>query len=923
VPELPTGTVTFLFTDLVSSTRLWEEQPEEAMRHALDRHDAILRDAVDRHRGVLFSTMGDGIAAAFPSAPDAVCAALVAQRAMSAEAWGESGPLLARMGLHTDEGRLRAPDQYVNKPLNRCARLMAVAHGGQILVSSATEAVARSEAPEGARFVDLGEHRLRDVSEPMRVFQLVHPDLRASFPPLRSLDHATGNLPRQVTTLVGRGREVPAVVALVRSRPLVTLVGVGGVGKTRLALQVATEVAHEFTDGAWLCELAPVTEPDALWETIATSLGIQRVPGRSFEDATLEYLAPKRMLLVLDNCEHLVDAVARAVVDIAQHCPEVAILATSREGLAVAGEQIVAVPPLQLPPTDADLDALAHTDAVHLFVDRAHDVNADFALTDRNSADVAQLCRRLDGIPLAIELAAARVRSLPPEELVNRLDQRFRLLTRGSRAALERHQTLRNTIDWSYDLLSEPERHALNRLSVFAGGWDLDAAEAVVECPHVDVADVPEVLSQLVDKSLVVVDDTPTGARYRLLETIRQYAQERLEASGDTAAVRRCHAEHYVRIAEDAGPHLRSREQLEHAIGLARDTDNLRTALEWAVETGSAEHALRLVAPLNVSGLPVGATAAAWADIALAIPGADDHDLFPVVSGYAAYRAMQENDLDRLARLAAQARDASGPDPERHEPPVLMACALMALASGDDDGVRTHSERWLATARRRGDAYETARALVLLGAAQSNDPDAAIASLEESVRVARTSGVATNLPYALMMLALTLPEREAARSITLLEEATEANNLLGDQHGVAQVESFRGLIAARVQDWRTALEASASAAERFYRLGDRAPFGNAFWNAAFGLIGLGRPEPAAVLFGVADAHFGRPHGDDFARILGGHEQALAETLGDAELDRLRERGAALDVNDAVAYLTREAEAALGRAAAQSSRTRSA
>ncbi len=365
---------------------------------------------------------------------------------------------------------------------------------------------------------------------------------------------------------------------------LVTLTGMGGVGKTRLALQLAADVIGQFPEGAWWCEFAPVTDPAMVWETLATSLRVQPVPGRAVDESVLDYLAAKQLLLVLDNCEHLLDAVARLVDAIEHRCPKVSVLATSREGLAVAGEQLVAVAPLGVPAEHADGDDLRQSEAVCLFWDRASAARSDFALTDRNVGAVGVLCRRLDGIPLAIELAAARVRSLSPDDLVSRLDQRFKLLTHGSRGALERHQTLRSTIDWSYDLLTPTERHALNRLSVFAGGCDLGAAEAVLPDDELDAADVVDVLGQLVDKSLVVVDDADGGLRYRLLETIRQYARERLDASGDPVALRRRHADHYVALAEAAGPHLRGREQVEWTSVVIRDIDNFRAALDWAVE---------------------------------------------------------------------------------------------------------------------------------------------------------------------------------------------------------------------------------------------------------------------------------------------------------------------------------------------------
>src|SRR4051794_13935826 len=507
--ELPIGTVTFLFTDLEGSTRLWEED-REAMAAAVARHDALLEDAIGRHGGVVFSYMGDGMAAAFGTAPNAVAAAVDAQLALSCEAWEVPGPLRARMGLHTGEGRVIG-DQYESHTLNRCARLMAVAHGGQLVISGSTAALLGGELPEGVDLIDLGEHRLRDLQSSMHVFQVDAPGLAAEFPPLRSLDAVPGNLPRQVTTFVGRKTEVGALAELVRQSSLVTLTGVGGVGKTRLALQVAAEVVTDFPNGAWLCEFAPVADPDAVWETLGASLRVQAFAGRSLEDAVLEHLAARRLLLVLDNCEHLIDAVARQVTTIGQRCAGVSVLATSREGLALAGERIVAVPSLGVPADDSDITALVGTEAVQLFSDRARAAKNEFALTDRNASALGVLCRRLDGIPLAIELAAARVRSLSPEDLVARLDQRFKLLTRGSRAALERHQTLRSTIDWSYDLLEPTERRAPDRLSVFAGGCNLAAAEAVLAGDDLDELDVVDLLGQLVDKSLVIADSNGDG----------------------------------------------------------------------------------------------------------------------------------------------------------------------------------------------------------------------------------------------------------------------------------------------------------------------------------------------------------------------------------------------------------------------------
>jgi predicted ATPase/class 3 adenylate cyclase len=904
VAELPTGTVTFLFTDLETSTRLWEEQPDGVMGEALARHDAIVRGAIEAHHGVVFATMGDGMAAAFASAPDALAAALDAQLGLDTEAWGEAGALRARMGLHSDEGRLRAPGEYVNRPLNRCARLMAVGHGGQVLLSDATAALVRRALSPDVGLVDLGEHRLRDLADAVRVFQAVHPELRSEFPPLRSLELVPGNLPRQVTTFIGREREMARLGALVRERPLVTLTGVGGVGKTRLALQVAAEVGPEFADGAWLCELAPVTDAGGVWDTLAASLGVHSREGRPLEATVLDFLGSKRLLIVLDNCEHLLDEVARVVDAINQRCPSVAVLATSREGLALAGEHLVAVPALGLPADGADPDAFAHSEAVHLFCDRAHDAKPGFTLTSQNSAAVAQLCRRLDGIPLAIELAAARVRSLPPEDLVARLDQRFRLLTRGSRAALERHQTLRNTIDWSYDLLTPVERVALNRLSVFAGGCDLTAAEAVLAADDVDTADVVDVMSQLVDKSLVDVDEQTVPARYRLLETIRQYAQDRLEASGETASVRRRHADYFVALAETAGPHLRSRDQIEWAAAVARDSENFVAALDWAVEAPSADHALRLVTPLMVTGIPTGWTVTDWADTARSVPGAETHHLFPLAVAYAAMGTTMRGDLERAGPLVTTAREAQAALGTEHLW-VHAAAGVFAFFSGDLDETTRHAQAWVDGARRTGDPYEIAQALILLATALIAEPARASVVAEEAVRIAHEASIPGTLLYASFVVA-NLPSDDPTQVLALLDEAADAATKLGDRQGLASVDAFRGIIAARIGDWRAALRASANAAELHFNA-DSALFGLAVWGTAFALARLGELEPAARLIGFAEArsHFRRlpdPQGDATTAEIAA---MLTHQLGEQRVAQMKAEGATLDLAAAIAYLRTE------------------
>ena len=506
-----------------------------------------------------------------------------------------TGPLRVRMGIHTGAGELRDGD-YFGPALNRAARLMSVAHGGQVLVSLATEELVRDSLPPGLGLVELGEHRLRDLSRPERVFQLRAPELIFEFPALRTLDTLPGNLPVQITSFVGREEELARIAKALGQARLVSLTGVGGVGKTRLALEVAAEVIPEYRDGAWLVELAGVRDPDAVPDALVTTFGLQPAGGRPATETVLEFLRGKQLLLVLDNCEHLLGAVAELVGAVMQGCPGVRVLVTSREGLSVAGEHMLGVPSLGVAGEGADLEVIAGCDAVVLFVERAQSVKADFALDATTAGAVAQVCRRLDGIALAIELAAARVAMITPTELARRLDQRFRLLAGGQRGVVERHQTLRAAIDWSYELLSEPEQLLLARLSVFVGGFSLEAAEAVTIGGAVAGDQIFELLSALVSRSLVIANTEDVDTRFRLLETIRQYAQEHLDKSGDGARLHAAHADHYASFGELAIPNTAGPEGGDWERRLERELDNISAALRWAVETQDAETAVRLFA---------------------------------------------------------------------------------------------------------------------------------------------------------------------------------------------------------------------------------------------------------------------------------------------------------------------------------------
>lgn len=536
--------VTFMFTDIEASTRTWEDRPT-AMPLALARHDELLHTAVKEAGGTVFKHTGDGVCAVFADPAAAVGAATAAQVALRAEAWPDAMRLRVRMAVHAGNAQHRDGD-YFGPALNRVARLLATAHGGQVVLSLVTAELVRGDLHAGSNLLDLGEHRLADLSRPERVFQLVHPDLDAAFPPLRSLATRRHNLPVASSSFVGREHELAAVADLLRSSRLVTLVGVGGVGKTRLALHVAADLLEEHSDGTFLVDLAPLTDPELLASAVSQAVGLvepAELRGTDeFLAALCEQLAGRSILLVLDNCEHLVDAAAHLGDAVLARCPDVSILATSREALAIGGEIVWRVPPLGTP---AETEGRPVGDAVTLFCERAQAVDGSFALTGDNGPAVARICRRLDGIPLAMELAAARIGVLTPDQVADRLEDSLALLRAGPRTAAARQQTLRATLDWSYDLLPVSEQLLLQRLAVFAGNFDLEAVEGVTaDGAAIRGSDTLDLLARLVDKSLVVVHGGRGTARYRLLETVRQYATEKLTEAGAGEELRRRHRDY-------------------------------------------------------------------------------------------------------------------------------------------------------------------------------------------------------------------------------------------------------------------------------------------------------------------------------------------------------------------------------------------
>ena len=819
----PSGTVTFLLTDLEGSTRLWEQGPD-AMKPAMVRHDEILEKTVATHRGHVFARMGDGMAAAFATARDAVCAAAAFQQALAAEPWGTARPLRARIGLHTDEAVIVDDTGYASLPINRCSRLMTAAHGGQTVVSGATEMLMRGQLPAGMELADLGEHRLRDLGQPTRIFQLIRDGDHGEFPPLRTLDSFPGNLPAQVSSFIGRKADVARVVKALDAARVVTITGVGGVGKTRLALQVAAEVLPRHRDGAWLVELASVRDVTGVVEAVAEVFRFTGLAGQSLEDSLLEMFAQKQMLLVLDNCEHVLGSVARLVSRIERQCPGIRVLATSREGLAIDGEWILALPPLEAGQPGDDIERLLHADAISLFVERARQVKADFALSDNNSRAVVDICQRLDGVPLAIELAAARVMALSPPELLRRLHRRFQVLSGGRRSAIERHATLRAAIDWSYDLLDTAEQRLLARLSVFAGGCTLDAIEEVCSGDPVDRDDVMDLVAGLVARSLVVAEDSDIGTRYRLLETIRQYAEERLADCRESEALQTRHAGFYARFCADAAEKTYGPDSLVWARQIRLERDNFLAALANAVDSGDASAAIALISSYPVQSRaesPTGELLVVDVTPVLAMPGAPEQPGFPSALVVAAYRAQSTGDWQRVDELCRQALEAEERLGAHRGPRIeIETCSLQAenfLARGAYAGAVSTYARAAELAEADGYlgmaaiflAYKVSCALLGGAAAKEMEP-----TVEESVALARRSGMPGAMVISLNSMAMTLADRDPDQAKAILRDRAKAvlreSVVLASTPGQEVATGFlmAALVATRLGDWKVALALS-------------------------------------------------------------------------------------------------------------------
>ncbi len=795
--------LTFLFTDIEGSTRLWEREPAR-MPLAMARHDALARSAVEERGGRVVKTTGDGVHAVFERPLDALEAALALQRALAEPESTAGLALRVRCGLHAGSVERRDGDYY-GTAVNRAARLAAAAHGGQVLLSQAVAERLEGALPARVALRDLGNVRLRDLSRPVRVFQAEHPGLRARFPALRSLEETPNNLPHSLASFVGRERELAELRGLLAGARLVTVTGMGGMGKTRLALQLAAEAADAFADGVWWVELAPLHDGRRVAAALAGVLGVQEEPGAGIEAAIEGHVRDRVLLVVLDNCEHVLEACAALARRLLGAGARLRVLATSREPLRIAGEAAYPVLGLPVPgPLAAEPGAVDAYDAVRLFAERARAASPAFALAPDNAAQVAAICHRLDGIPLAIELAAARVRALPVAEIAVRMKDRFRLLTGGERGVLPRQRTLRALIDWSYELLSAPEQAMLRQLSVFAGGCTLEAVEAV--CAAQPGEDAADLLGRLVEKSLVQPEED--RGRYRLLETVREYAQERLEAGGEAAGARARHLAHFLALAEAAQPHLMGPEQARWHARLDEERENLLAAHAASREAaGGAEPGLRLASAMKFYWINRGLLALGHGAIeeSLARGGQIGErarlrglfhagQLLHLMGRYAEARTRLEEAL-ALARALGHPRGIAS---------VLQPLGMAAIAVGERAFARACLDEALVLAQAEGEKRQLAGALGAMAQLERIEerPQRAHGLYREAVRLLREIGDEEAAAIGLLNLAMVeIGQRRGEAAAAMLLEVLAVAQATGSRPiGQSALEACAGLAGLR-GDW--------------------------------------------------------------------------------------------------------------------------
>lgn len=945
VSPVPSGTVSFLFTDVVGSTRSWEDDPAGTAR-GIEMHDEIVKRRVAEAGGHVFSTAGDGFGVAFATAHEALATAVRIQRELLTARWPGS-PLEVRMGLHTGTADERDGD-YFGPVVNRAARIQASGHGGQILISATTAEAAASGLDSDTTLVDLGLHRLRDVEEPLRLYDVRHTALPVVTEPLRTQDALRHNLPEFLTSFVGRDEQMERLDELLAEHRLVVLTGVGGTGKTRLAVEAGHRQLPAYRDGVWLVELAPVTDPSLVMTAIGDTWGLRPGEGAPIADVVARYLRERELLVVIDNCEHVLEAAAGAIRHILDSAPGVRVIATSRESVGLPGEALLHVPSLGLPSDSDEIDS----ESAQLFLERAADVRPDFSPDAPELEAVARICRRVDGIPLGLELAAARLRSLSAQELADRLEDSFRILAGSAKASLPRQRTLSATIDWSHDLLETPDRTVFRRLAVFAGGFNLEAAEAV--CPGNDMEgwEVLDHLDSLVDKSLVFPSHDPgRDTRYRMLEPVRQYAQERLMSSGEAAEVQRTHARHYVDMVDAASPRLRGPEQGAWLERLDADYANIRAAFTVLSETGDAERHLRMAFALfpywMAGGMQLEAIDTALVGLREIAPGIDPllgvkvwwttaflgaqitrpESIQHAREGLAlADRLDDPNARGKMELALGAAIRHSTTDPEylehlvegrrlleEHPEPVwwdppweraLIHALLFEYLDPDDPHILEHFEAAVAGFERLGDEVFLSIPLTMTtGVIGSMGNDWVVEKLRRAVEITERIGIPLWRGHARFFLGVMLSMRgddaaaiePIAAGAKDLEECGDLNCWAGASRRQAMAEAALGAPDDARRRLGRVLEALPSLPMRDLQ---RIRLVDAMTSV---LVSAGEHERAAVALGLAEANelavsLAAGRGLDSLRL------DIVEVLGETKTAELAAEGAAWSLDEGVAVL---------------------
>lgn len=914
---LPTGTVTFLFSDIVGSTNLARNYSDRWP--AIDaRHYELLQNAVNAHHGFVYQTIGDEVQAAFAKASDAVQAALAAQYALRAEDWGEIGSVRVRMGMHSGPATPRGgnrTDKYDGYlTLSHTKRLMSLAFGEQILVSEAAKELLGEALPSDVTLRDLGKHRLKDFEQGEHIYQVVAQNLPSDFPPIKAKDIPTNNLPIQLTSFVGRSRELRDLKQLLASGRLLTLTGPGGSGKTRLALRVAAEMMDQFSDGVFFVPLASIADSGLVPLAIAQALNVQEIPGQFIVDRLKDELRSKSILLVLDNYEQVI-AAASFVSELLTTCQELKVIVTSREGLHISGEREYPIPPLELPnPAQSQsLEALSQCSAVQLFLHRAQAVQPDLQITNETGPAVAEICRRLDGLPLAIELAAARVKLLPPSVMLERMGRPLAFLTGGARDLPKRQQTLWGAIAWSYDLLNENEKQLFRRLSVFVSGCTLDAVDTVVGDPSAHAA-ILDHLGSLLDKSLLKeVDGANNEPRFLMLETLREFGLEQLEASGEQELILNRHARFFLELAEHAESGKENVEQIHWMNQMEQEHDNLLAALEWsgAADGGASEICLRLAIALGFFWEARGYISEGRERMAaiLLMPSAQERTVARArLLARSAELAYRQSDFLATINFARESLAIYREIGDRQG----MASALIKLGNaateqGNYTVASKYMEEALAILRERADRHGTARALISYGwvALRSGNYALAKGRLEEALAISRADGDTRSMGFELAGLGeVALRQGDYSHANQLVQESLELRRLLGNKWGIGVSLGILGWIAMREENWERALSLLGESLEVRLEIGDLSGSAWCFERLAAVAQAREQDEKAVRLFGRAAALRAAARSVIDPSDKPAYEskiRTLRTELGKARFEALWEEGRAMPSEQAAVY----------------------